>query len=318
MINTNEIKSFINGYLSSGGRPGEGALKVLALYHMRGDADTSPIDYWPVDATTDVTALANNIATSVNRDAKAFGGMQMYILAAYFGDARMEPGTYGARLPISVRSKPAFDDKFEDSPHAMSTEDANPRGFAAQAFRWAEGLSRVALPAIEGFMDRQAEENNALRNYVRDLEQQIKDWHKREQELLDKQHERNLELRKVVFWERQKEQIGKAVIGVLSFMAASYFGPKSGGGPVSDPLIAQLVDSIEPEQLPKIMSAFSQPQQMVLMKLFNRHLSKQEGEEKAEADRQADMDRRISEVKAPPKGLPDAPSTNPMEPLPKL
>lgn len=313
MIDTNEVKKFISEYLGIG-KAGEGDLKLLALWHMRADADTSPVDYWPVEPTSDVTELAAKIASSVNRDAKAFGGRQQYILGAYFGEARLEPGNYGARLPIVVKSKPAFNDQFEESPLAMSSEEANPRGFSAQAFRWAEGLSRIALPAIESALERQAEELQRTRNHVHELEAEIKEWHKREQELLDKQHERNLELRKTVFWERQKEQVAKQVMGLLSFLAASYLGPKAqAGGGVSDPLIKQFIDSIEPEQLPKVMGSFSQQQQMILMQIFDRHLTAQESEQKEEQERQADMERRLAAVKEPAGGLPPPPPVNPMQ-----
>lgn len=319
MIDRNEVKKFIHEYLGRG-KVGEGDLKLLALWHMRADADTSPVDYWPVEPTSDISELVNKIETSVNRDAKAFGGRQQYILGAYFGEARIEPGNYGARLPIIVRSKPAFSDEFESSPLAMSTEEANPRGFSAQAFRWAEGLSRIALPALESIVERLQEELQATRNHVRELEAEIKEWHKREQELLDKQHARNLELRKTIFWERQKEQLGKAVIGIISFMAASYFGPKgNAGGAINDPLIKQFIDSIEPDQLPRVMGAFDQQQQMILMQIFDRHMKAQASEEGEEAARQQDMTRRMGQVGAPPAaGLPDVPSVNPMEDLPAI
>lgn len=316
MVNIDEIKKFIHGYLTEG-RVGEGELKVLALWHVRADASTSPVDYWGVEPTIDVSTLAFKISESVNRDAKAFGGTQQYLLAAYFGEARMEPGNYGARLPINVRSKPAFDDKFEDSPLAMSTEEANPRGFSAQAFRWAEGLSRIALPAIENMFERLQDELQQTRAHARQLEAEIQQWHKREQELLDKQHERNMQLRKAIFWEKQKEELGKAVMGLITFMAASYFGPKGNAVAGPDPLIKAFIDSIDPAQLPAVMGAFNQQQQMMLMQIFDRHLTSQDAEQKAENERQADMDRRMSEhADRPVDLLPKPPSTNPLEPIP--
>jgi len=157
-----------------------------------------------------IDLLCSAIMQHAEQDAHGLGGTQRYQLQYYVGSNQ----THQERISFHVHG-PSLEESEEGG--GMS-EGPTKQGQISQQMRHNEGIMKISIGATTSMLQMMQRENQELRSYVRQLEEQRLKNAEVYEELLSKKHERDLETRKQEASERRKEAILARVIPVIPLL----------------------------------------------------------------------------------------------------
>lgn len=217
----------------------------------KGDAATKP------DIAAEIVGFAQGDA-----DDTAPGLTSAYAIVAYASGGDML-ARYSLRLTGRVR----------DAGDIGPEEDPTPQGALAQYMRHEEARMRlragVAIDVADGYrtligsLEKELERKDAR---IKSLEEKLDGVTALRGELAENKAKHEREARESQW---RHERIGKAL--ALGFAMLPVLLKKRMGEDV-DPEVMAFIASLEPEQLPRLAAALTQPQQLQLVALFKKYV----------------------------------------------
>lgn len=220
MINRGQLLGKLRQWILGGSKTED--CKYLHLVHKDGDGNLKPVDGWEIEGDVDFDALATEITNAITGDAADAEEEEEYFLHAYFGDARPGSAGYGKRHRMKVYGTPKFDEGMDVA--SSSSNLTSPKQITGMATRMMLDLHKLTVPWANQMMlsyQRQIDSLQADNDKLRD---QVRKGHIIQERLISRNHERHLRLRKVIFWEKQKEELAGIVVPMIPTMFSALAG----------------------------------------------------------------------------------------------
>lgn len=216
-----------------GGKRGDDC-RTIALVHGDGDRSLKPVETWEIvqGEPIDFDALASAIWDQAESDSSGSEDTQIYWALAYFGDNRPGVNAYGARQKIQIDGVISFG---RDDSIGSSEKMDNPRSIATVMGRMMLDHHRLTAPWANEMMRSAQRIIDSQATRIRELEEKAKQNLILQEKLIQRNHLRNLQLRKVIYWERKKEEIGSIIIPMLPSMLSAVAGKQLTAGPNGAP-----------------------------------------------------------------------------------
>lgn len=257
------------------GLPGKGQCRVVALFHREGARDM-PVMSWDINPDTDIQALAVEIIKTADGDAGGIGGEQAYAVCAFFGEQGVGASSYGARLPFVVYAPPTFDNDGE-SGIGSSSRITNPKEFAAMTGQFALDMMKTNIPWNNEMMRMQQKIIERQEAQISELMEERRKNVVLQEKLLSQHHRRQVQLRKVLFWEKQKEAMADILFPMLPVVLSGLAGrpmlPQSQTEETAT--FEEFVESIKPEQLMQLQTVLKPFQLPAIMAIVQAVKMKQ-------------------------------------------
>lgn len=226
---------------------------------------------------------ANYLLGAADRDAGALGGPQTYTIGAVF------EGSVNPLVRHTFRcSAPEVE---EGSPDPSVSEPATPQGHVAQMMRHNEALVRMATQGTQRTIDSLSRLLSQRDEMV--VRYQSKELQRIEQmeELASAKHEREMARTILEQRERRKDELLDMVLPLVPTLANKLTGVKLLPGGVQDgDGIKALLSSITERQVDQLTQILTQPQQILLMQMFQEMRKTTTGTELATSDAKPEGD----------------------------
>ena len=248
----------------------KGRLSALGLGSRSAtDASLSPIASWDQEDFEEHKTpeeIAEVIMAAAYRDVSSQRGTTRYVVNAYRDDAKVHFQKYPFRLDGGLE----FTDK--DEINYPPTE----AGVLAMAMKHAEF-------AIRQFSAGQAEANRMLSTQVQELHRQNNKLAAQQykvldlqQQMLDRQAERDLAVREQDSKEKRKQMMFEKFLVLWPILAKRFFGGKDKG---SDTLLAEeqlgtLLESFDEQQMQQMVPLFSDEQRVAFFTIYQEYKSR--------------------------------------------
>lgn len=259
----------------------EGPCVRLVLKHVgAGNKLGSEVFTAPVPAKADdafIEATINELQTTANQDAGGLGGVQSYVVQAYFKEEEKPLARYTFKVQ-------GADEDEEGS--QMSSEPPNRVGITSQLMRHQEAIFRTAVmgqsQVIGTLMRQNATLSELVEKFMADRVQTIDVL----ESLLSKKQERELEIKRAEAKQAMLSDAFDKVMTLAPIVVAKIAGKGVVPGAES-PLEVQikgLLETITPDQFEALTGTLKPEQQMALAEIYT---GLQEAEKKrAEAKEQ--------------------------------
>lgn len=253
MLERKKLLSKLNSWLN-GGLEGHGNCRVVALFHREPGRDM-PVHVWNVGPDTEAQGLATEIIKAADDDASGIGGEQDYAVCAFFGEQSVGASSYGGRLPFKVYAAPSFDNDGE-SGIGSSSRVTNPKEFAAMAGNFALEVMKTNIPWNNEMMRMQQKIIERQEAQIGELMDERRKNVVLQEKLLSQHHKRQVQLRKVLFWEKQKEAMADILFPMLPVVLSGLAGRPMLPQAQTEETVTfeQFVESIKPEQLVQLQT----------------------------------------------------------------
>jgi len=256
----------------------------LALRHGVSSGKGAPVASWGVAEWGEMTPeeVSHRICEAAEEDAKGLqGGKQRYILVAMDSDRALE------RCTFTIESE----DEEDSEGASITSEVANPAGFAAQAMRHNEQILRLSM---QGFEATQRANINTIRALVQ-RNDQMEEKHivvfQLVEDLLSQRAERELAALKEANKERRLDatfdKFALLLPAVVNKLTGKNMLPQS-TTPAEEQIVA-FMESMTPQQFQQMTAVFRPDQQVAMMSMYETARAKREEQaaEKAEAQKKA-------------------------------
>lgn len=248
MIDRVRLLKRVRGWVDNGFRGVD--CKLLVLRHVDAEARTKMVHSWDIAADTDVNSLVTEIISTVNDDAEGLGETQAYELNAFFGEASETAAAFGGRFTMTVEGQRSFDvggDETLGSSESVTT----PKAFAAMAGKFAIDVMRTNIPWNNEMMRMQ---QNIISQQKAQIDELMEERRKNvilHEKLMSQQHKRQMQLRKIMFWEKQKEEMAGILFPMLPVLLSGLAGRPMLPTARTEETVTfeQFVESIKDEQL---------------------------------------------------------------------
>lgn len=189
--------------------------RVIALMHLESEGRSKPVRTWDIiQGETNIDILASEVQDEAEQDAAGIGDEQKYMVAAYFGDASVGTNAYGGRYAFKINAPPSFDDNGEAG-ITSSESVTTPKAFAAMAGKFSNEMFRLVIPWANETMRMQQRMIERLEaqnvEMMKDRERMVV----LQEKLLSQHHKRQLQTRKVIYWENKKDQLANLLFPML-------------------------------------------------------------------------------------------------------
>ena len=241
---------------------------AIVLFHANLNGRLDPISQWDPHAESPED-IASKISLDAHEDAKeGKGDDQSYTVGFFFGPGSREnarQGNFGARHRFSITPPPSFESSGEGpetEPHLSGTNKAT--GMLATSY--AKDLAKLTIPWANNLMQVQQNTIMRLEAQVNELMAERRRNVVLHEKLASQAHKRQLQTRKLIFWEKQKEEVASIFLPMLAPLLASIAGrPMLPSSPteetkafedfaagLTDEQLAQLQMKLRPNQLPAV------------------------------------------------------------------
>lgn len=238
----------------------KGDLATIKLFHV---GPKKLDELWSEDFESGYSPedYARLIILEAESDAESMGGLQTYSLHAFYGRRK----SAGRKCRFRIQGTEDLLSVDETS------EGANAEGLLKQAYRHLEVTTKVALGSVEGMMrrmDRQLERSESRADALSDRHFAVL---KLQEDLISQRQERELESLQAANKEKRLDEAvdaGKVLLpAIINRLAGKNVLPAANG---NDLAIAALLDSVDAEQVSKIMDGdiFKPAQLAALMELI--------------------------------------------------
>lgn len=209
----------------------------------------------------DIEAMCNEVEQVAQDDTEGIGGHQKYALLVY----RKDKDNAYSRLIIAISNE--GNSEIDDT---LDSEPPTTKGIVTQLMRHNEAIMRAHTMGITAVLQAQQ------RTITRQSEQleHLSDKHFEAislvEELVSAKHDRELENKKLdIKLDMQKEAFGNAKM-LMPAIVNKIAGKKILKEKVTPQqmLLKQLVDSIKPDQIGKLMESFTPQQKIAFMELY--------------------------------------------------
>nr|WP_206607012.1 hypothetical protein [Sandaracinus sp.] len=255
----------------------------LTLLHLWHNGRSKTVSHWPLGDQPVAAELAAEVWSTVCDHASAFPGRaQLYEVVVHYGP---EYAPY-ARMPVRVSGPTApANDASDDALRGelVVDADASLRGLLAQMMRHLENRERLLVGTVGEYLAHD-------RRLLADKDTRIAELEQREvrvmdlaEKLRDRQHERDMEIRRASAREKQTGEL----IGHLKLLVPTIANRIAGKTVMVDAVsgaegqIKALLQSLEPSQLNAILGALNPAQQQAVFTLARIYLAP---EAKSESD----------------------------------
>lgn len=272
MIDRRKVLIKVRGWVLQGKKVGKGEplpCNALVLRHVSSEGRPKLVDSWEVEEATDVEQLVSAVIDAAEEDASNAGDTNQYVLEAYFGDAAstaVSAGNYGAMMRLRINAPPNFEESDDGS--GSSEMVTTPKAFAAMVGRFANDFAKINIPWNNEMMRMQQriiqQQNETIEKMSRERERMVI----LQEKLLNQNHRRALQLRKVMFWERQKEEIAGILFPMLPTVISAIAGKQLGPAKTSvegvsfEQFFKRL--AAQPEKLGRLQPLLKMPQMMAV------------------------------------------------------
>lgn len=247
--------------------------KSIAVRHtLDGGEKGQEIQSVPVTKEQKIDDYVRWAARVIDREAKAFGGLQRFGVFIYHTDSEHHTGRYG----VTVLADPIEDENGDFA----NSEPANQKGFLAQAMRHVEvrhQQSHNVEVHASGVLERQINTANARIEY---LEKERTEMIKRYEEAESLKHER--EMRQKEF--EAKEVRMKQVMDLLMMLGPTIVNRMAGKKLLpekTDPRVEMLrsfMASLDDKQIEQLQTVFRKEQFIVLADVWNQFAAEEAAE----------------------------------------
>ncbi len=264
MVNRGALLGDLRRWILGGGsKKNSGSdCKVLQLVHKDGDGHLKPVGTWEIGTDVDFDELATTIIDSATRDAVDGEEEELYILHAYFGEARPGSAGYGERHRFKIFGTPKFEEGMDVS--SSSSSLTTPKQMTAAMGKMMLDHHKLTVPWANQLMLQYQRQVDTLQSRVISLEAQVQRGFIIQERLVSRQHERQLRLRKVIFWEKQKEEMAGIVIPMIPTLFNAMAGKQLAAPRKTDytEALKQFVVTIgsQPEKMQKLQGALKMQQ----------------------------------------------------------
>lgn len=215
------------------------------------------------DVTGDaVDALATDIVEEVELHASGMGGVQRYVLSAYFEDSKDEAG---ATLPFRFVG---HDERYDES----EGESPTPMGLVAQTQRHLENVMRIHHATEKATMMTLARQNEILAEQNERLIRDRIEYFDKLEQARTLEHDRLLATAEHESSEARKNQLMEKAMLLLPVAVNRLAGAKVLPTEVSGEMeaLASLARTLEPKQFESILAALKADQQIALIEILRK------------------------------------------------
>lgn len=255
----------------------DGPCRRIVLRHLIATEKTSSVEEWAASVhSKDVDQLADLIIEKAEEDAESLGGMQQYVVRAYYGDNKKpSPGRFVARVFTQT-------DSDEDQ---SSSEPANAKGQLAQQMRHNEAMMRMTVGATNEMLRAQGRMLEMVTARLEVVERGRTELLTLTEELLSHRHERDLDLAaRAAKEKRTDEALGKVMLlapAIVNKMAGAKLLPEA-ISPEMDQ-IKTLLASLSMEQIQQLGTVLNPAQLTSVLSLYETMQKQTEADTKAKS-----------------------------------
>lgn len=293
-ISRAELRTWVDSCMREGHRGDD--CKVIACLHVKDDRKVVPVDAVDVKPDTPLEKTVDDLIKMAEGDAEGAKATQEYLYAGYFGENRGDNWSYGRRKRVYVHPQPD-DDEGEDE----RSEAPTARGERAQSMRIVDGVVKAAVPWANVLMRNLMETNKEQAIRIKELEEERSGMVRLQDEMMNNQHLRNLDLRKTLFWEDKKERAFEGLMGyvpiVFQTLVKKYGGPKvmKEHPEMMIEGIKGFLKSLKPDQLEGMMRPLDTIQQATLASAIDFIMIAEEKDKEKEKERIAKVDEKLGQ-----------------------
>lgn len=214
-------------------------------------------------------------------DAEGQGGLQKYVVLAYFAD---DPLRHGTRFPFMIQATELEGGEGDDDGPSGS-EPPTKQGMLAQQMRHNEAIMRTSTMATGDIIRTQTSIIRQLRERIESLEGHYLEQTKIYEEMVTETHSREMELIRVKSQEKRKDEAFEQLKALGPVIVNKILGKKL-LAESSDPAVLQLKEfmaTITPEQMQKLQGVLGPGQLISIYNMYEalRDGTKTNGEDKS-------------------------------------
>lgn len=247
----------------------------LDLVHTIEGEGFEKLESLRVTDDSDPDKLCEELYGAAEHDAstRTSGNMQRYVVLAYRDNS--ERAQHDSSHSFVIQSSNARLLIGGDS--SAPTE----KGFQAQFMRHNENMHRLVLQGAEATMGRLAGELKRETERRIEAEKRNDQLKEREEELLDRKHERDLDRAMKLQQAKFFTELGGMVTSMLPLIAGRLLAGKEAvvAPNARDTAIQNFLKTLEPPQFEGIIKALKPPQQIALMELYMSYAESVKAEE---------------------------------------
>lgn len=293
-ISRAQLRTWVDSCMREGHKGDD--CKVLALLHVKDDRKVAPVDSWDIKPDTALDTTVDLMIKAIEGDAEGATQTQEYLYVGYFGENRGDNWSYGRRKRVYAHPQPS-DDENEDE----RSEGPTARGEKMQQMRIIDGVVKAAVPWANQLMRNLMDTNKDQALRIKELEEERSGMVRLQDEMMNNQHLRNLDLRKALFWEDKKERAFEGLMGyvpiVFQTLVKKYGGPKmvKENPEILIEGIKGFLRSLKPQQLEGMMGALDTMQQATLASAMDFIMQAEETDKEKEKNRIAKTEEKIEQ-----------------------
>lgn len=248
------------------------------LYHAVEGEGAERCQIFPVEEGMNLGELAQQIWDVAEHDAetRTAGMPQRYVVWSYHGEA-MEPQS---QHPFSIRGRAS-------GPLMMSSQDSEPatdRGERAQQMRQLENQHRMIMLMADSTAGRLVTELQREQARREKAEDRMMETIRREQDLLDRKAEREIELAKQESRAKLLHDFGQTIMSLVPLLGAKFLSGMNpiGGtsdGAARDQAIGRILKNLSQEETMGIMNNLTMMNKMAFLELYKSYKEDSEKEE---------------------------------------
>jgi hypothetical protein len=236
----------------------------------------------------EIKDLANKIEEAVNRHCVGSEDpITIYQVRPYFGDNTKPTGAYPIRIENINLSDP-------DTSSFLPEEGVHAKGLLAQTRRHLEGMWKLTAGSINESMRSLREQNLALLEDNRKLQEMQLENFRLQQELLDRKQDRQMSAMKAAASQRLKEKMLENLLPMLPLIINKIQGARV-LPEVAHPDVEQFkmfLATIKEDEFPQLMGMFG-PRLMPILDLIQKYKAEYEA---SEAEKQKVIESMMPQV----------------------
>lgn len=246
-----------------GGDRGESCTSI-ALVHLNEAGRGKPVRTWDVTPETVIETLVTEMSDIAEEDATNLGDRQRYAFGAYSGRCSPGIGNYFARYAFTLHPPPTLESANDDEIVEMSENATTPKGHAQMSSKFSLDLMKQVLPWAHQIMSRQEQ---TISRQAAEIESLYAERRKNvilHERVVQQSHKRQLQLRKVIFWEKKKEEAASIIFPMLAplFMAAAGKQLPSGQATKESVTFEHFINSFTDDEQLMALQARMKPSQL--------------------------------------------------------
>jgi hypothetical protein len=282
-----------------------GGLSRLELYHAIDGEGIERLAVFRIDQEDTPTAdrLAEDIMATAEQDAESrtMELRQRYELRSFIGDNAENEGIFGFIVTPTSRA---------GMPHGSSTHAPNERGLIGQMMTHDERNHQLMISSAEATITRLTREVMNKEKIISGQQDNSIKVYELLQQLMDKKQERDLQLAEHTQSAKRWDDFMALVMAMMPLVMAKFLGPKAEGvaapslpaKAARDESMMQFVQTVRPDQLPKILSVLDTTQQISLITLLQNFAKESEQRDAQKPEVLRNGSQKVEEEK--PEGSP--------------